>query len=100
MPVLDIIEVVSNEMSFADAQEYMCTSGKKKTPSKENNGETVSFKKIKQPNKPKTPQKKLTAGNFHPPINDDECPIHGGHVWSKCFDNPNGKNYKPRGQDE
>jgi hypothetical protein len=76
MPLSDIIEFMSNEKSFADAQESICTSDKKKTPSKENNGETVSFKKRKQSNKYNTPQKKKYTGNFHPPTNDDECPIH------------------------
>jgi hypothetical protein len=29
------------------------------------------------------------------PSPDDDCPIHGGHLWRKCNQNPRGDNYEP-----
>jgi hypothetical protein len=29
------------------------------------------------------------------PSPDDDCPIHGGHLWRKCNQNPRGDNYNP-----
>jgi hypothetical protein len=45
MPLADIIESLSNEKSFADAQGSMHTSDKKKTLSKENNGKLFLLRK-------------------------------------------------------
>jgi hypothetical protein len=95
-PLPDIIKFMSNKKSFADAQDLTKPSDKKKTPSKDNNGDN-GFKKRKQLFKNGTPQKKLNDNRT--PGSEDECPIHGGHTWSKCFDNPNGNNFKPRDQD-
>jgi hypothetical protein len=92
----DIIEFMSNEKSFADAQDTTRTL-EKKTPKKEN-GDSGSFKKRKS-NQKTPPNKKQRVGFKGALQNDDECPIHGGHKWFKCFDNPTGDNYKPRGQD-
>jgi hypothetical protein len=93
----DIIEFMSNEKSFADAQDSTKPPDKKKAPGKDTNGDN-GFKKRKQPFSKHTPQKKRNGNRT--PSNEDECPIHGGHPWSKCFDNPNGTNFKPRNQDE
>lgn len=98
-PLSQIIEFMANEKSFADAQDPSRNLDKKKTPNKDEGSKpTGSFKKRKSSLKSNTPYKKQRQ-NFHPPSSDDECPIHGGHRWSKCFDNPNGDSYKPRGQD-
>jgi len=29
-------------------------------------------------------------------LNDDTCPVHGGHKWRECFLNPHGDDYRPR----
>jgi hypothetical protein len=94
--LLDIIEFMSNENIFADAQDSTKPPDKKKAPGKDANRDN-SFKKRKQPFSKNTPQKKRNGNRT--PSNEDECPIHGGHPWSKCFDNPSGNNFKPRNQD-
>jgi hypothetical protein len=99
-PLSEIIEFMSNEKSFADAQDPSRNQDKsKKTPSKEEGSKSSSSFKKRKTSYKSTPQKKYNKGNFQAPTSDDECPIHGGHRWSKCFDNPNGESYKPRGQD-
>jgi hypothetical protein len=92
----DIIEFMSNEKSFADAQDPARTKDKKKAPVAT---KSLSFKKRKSSNSRNsfTPQKKRNTESRGALSNDDECPIHGGHCWQKCFDNPNGDSYKPRG---
>jgi hypothetical protein len=97
MALSDIIEFMSNEKIFADAQDTTPTLEKK--PPKKENGDSSSFKKRKH-NEKKPPHKKERIGFKGAPQNDDECPIQGGHKWLKFFDNPNGDSYKPRGQDE
>ena len=98
-PLSKIIEFMSNEKSFADAQDPTRNTDKKKNHNKEDGPKNPSsLKKRNFSSKFGTPQKKQCQG-FNPPTSDDEYPFHGGHRWSKCFDNPNGDSYKPRGAD-
>lgn len=77
-----IVTYMENEKSFA-AKEHEAGKKRKSTESKKQGGKTLGSKKQKgrpQPN--------------------DPCPLHplNNHKWGKCFDNPDGKNYRPRNQ--
>jgi hypothetical protein len=98
-PLSDIIEFMSNEKLFADTQNSARALDKKKPFQQKDDSGAGSFKKRKfEKGKNKnTPYKKVKETNGLKP--DSECPIHGGHPWNKCFDNPQGENYKPRGAD-
>jgi hypothetical protein len=97
-PLSDIVEFMSNEKSFADSQDTTRNAEKKKTFSTTKESRWDSSKKRKASNgKGKSA---LKQGKTHEGLKpDSECPIHGGHAWSKCFDNPNGESFKPRGSD-
>jgi len=88
----DIIEFMSNEKIFADAQ----NSNKEKKPfsTKDKNGD--SYKKRLANGKQKFGSAKRTKTSHGEAKPDSECPIHGGHPWSKCYQNPSGDNFKPR----
>ena len=85
----DIIEFMSNEKIFADAQN--ANKDKKKPFSTKDN----SFKKRKANGKTKFDSNKRAKEAHGDTKPNAECPIHGGHPWIKCFNNPSGDNYKP-----
>jgi hypothetical protein len=89
-PLSDIIEFMSNEKIFADAQ----NSNKEKN--KPFSTKETYDKKRKANGKQKFGNHKRTKESHGETKPDSECPIHGGHPWSKCFNNPSGDNYKPR----
>jgi hypothetical protein len=95
----DIIEFMSNEKIFADTQHTTrnLDNKKKSFSNKESSGD--SFKKRKSHGKSKFSSKRVKDSNVASLKPDTECPIHGGHPWVKCFDNPQGESYKPRGSD-
>ncbi|MGH7954910.1 MAG: hypothetical protein ACREOZ_03000 [Gloeomargaritales cyanobacterium] len=37
----------------------------------------------------------MSATAKFPLDNNEECPIHGGHKWGKCYENRFGENFKP-----
>jgi hypothetical protein len=92
-PLSDIIEFMSNEKLFADTQSSACALDKKNHFQTKDNS---SFKKQKydKDKKANVPYKKIKGLPGLKP--DSECPIHGGHPWNKCFDNPQGEICKPR----
>jgi hypothetical protein len=97
----DIVEFMSNEKLFADTQSNARNADKKKPfQTKEDSGsykkrKFSSGKRVHNSTK-KSKDSNIPHGSLKP---DSECPIHGGHQWSKCFDNPNGDSFKPRGPD-
>jgi hypothetical protein len=95
----DIVEFMNNEKIFADSQDTSKTTDKKKASNSFKDSRSDSSKKRKTYNEKRAAHAnkkgKITEG-LKP---DSECPIHGGHPWVKCFDNPTGENYKPRGSD-
>ena len=95
----DIVEFMSNEKSFADTQESTRAVSEKKKPFPTKDSRGDSFKKRKYANEKRAnaPYKRNKENDGLKP--DSECPIHGGHPWNKCFDNPNGDSFKPRGPD-
>jgi hypothetical protein len=95
----DIVEFMNNEKIFADSQDTT-KNGDKKKPSnsfKDSHSDQSKKRKAYMDKRASHAHKKgkITEG-LKP---DSECPIHGGHPWNKCFDNPTGENYKPRGSD-
>jgi hypothetical protein len=94
-PLADIIEFMSNEKLFADTQNAARMSDKKKPY--QASEDTSKNKRKTYGKKPYVPAKR--SKEFHGIKPDTVCPIHGGHQWVKCFDNPNGDSFKPRGAD-
>jgi hypothetical protein len=100
----EIVEFMSNEKLFADTQNATRAFEKKKPfqTNKEDSGGSFKKRKYSSGKKPYVHNKKpkeyhgTPGGSLKP---DSECPIHGGHPWMKCFDNPNGDSFKPRGPD-
>jgi hypothetical protein len=96
----DICEFMSNEKLFADTQTLVRDTKKKPFPKEENpNGGTFKKRKYEKGSKKGNSSYKKHKEFTGPPKPESECPIHGGHPWLKCFDNPQGENYKPRGAD-
>ncbi len=81
---------MSNEKIFADAQN---SNKEKKKPF---STKEPYDKKRKANGKQKFGNHKRTKESHSETKPDSACPIHGGHPWSKCFNNPSGDNYKPR----
>jgi hypothetical protein len=92
----DIIEFMSNEKLFADTQNSARVLDKKK-PFVAKDDSTFKKRKYDKGKKTNVPYKKNKESPSLKP--DSECPIHGGHPWNKCFDNPQGENFKPRNAD-
>ena len=92
-PLSDIIEFMSNEKLFADTQNSARALEKKK-PKDDSGAGSFKKRKFEKGKTKSTPYKKVKETTGLKP--DSECPIHGGHQWIKCFDNPQGENFKPR----
>jgi hypothetical protein len=94
----DIIEFMSNEKIFADSH-HLTKNDNQKKPFSHKDSLGDPNKKRKGNGKSKSFTKRVKATNHVSLGPDSECPIHGGHIWNKCFDNPNGDSFKPRGAD-
>jgi hypothetical protein len=84
---------MNNKKIFVDAQNTTRNAQDKNNPFSTRDD---SFKKRKVNGKQRNGTHKGTKelhGALKP---DSECPIHGGHLWVKCFDNPNDNSFKPR----
>jgi hypothetical protein len=89
-PLSHIIEFMSNKKLFADMQNLAHTLDKKKPFNQKDDSSQGSFKKRKQ--RANVPHKR--SKEWHGLRPDLECPIHGGHLWNKGFDNPQDDSYK------
>ncbi|MGH7974358.1 MAG: hypothetical protein ACREBR_02435, partial [bacterium] len=74
--------------------------GSKKIKDKKSDGSSKtdsndSQKKKKRQTKPKKTNSSSGKQRRNRLDNAEECPIHGGHKWGKCFENRFGDNYKP-----
>jgi hypothetical protein len=100
IPLSDIVEFMSNEKSFADSQDTTQTGdGKKKSSNGFKDPRAESYKKRKSFNDRRSHQEQQKGKPADGLRSDSECPIHGEHPWNRCFDNPSGTNYKPKGPD-
>jgi hypothetical protein len=95
----DIIEFMSNKKIFADSHHAVKNLDNKKNTFSNKEADGEHHKKRKGNGKPQYHVKRVKSTNHASLGPESECPIHGGHAWIKCFDNPNGTNFKPRGSD-
>jgi hypothetical protein len=86
----DIIKFMSNKKIFANAQNL--NKDKKKHFSTKDHYD----KKRRTNGKHKFGNHKCIKEAHGETKPDSECPIHQGHLWIKCYNNPNGDTYKPR----
>jgi hypothetical protein len=108
--LLELQNFMSNEKTFADGT----TTGNKTTTNRNNlpyYNNQEAHRNIARPNAQFQHRNKRTFNRGHPPHpskrkfygkrptwandgNDSMCRKHGGHLWSNCRDNPNGRNYR------
>lgn len=83
----DLVTFMQNEKAFADEDK-----AKKRGA---NEGDHLVNKLGK--NKSKNKKQKSNPHNLNSKVQpNDTCPLHGGHPWKDCFDNPHGSKYRPR----
>jgi hypothetical protein len=95
--LLDICKFMSNEKLFADTHNSARDKKKPFMQKEESTHGTFKKRKHDKGKKVNTQYKKNKESTALKA--ESECPIHGGHPWIKCFDNPQGNNYKPCGAD-
>jgi hypothetical protein len=95
-PLSDIIKFMSNKKLFADSTKNLaCALDKKEPLTSKDDTAQGSFKKRKHDKGKRANVPYKRNKEFHSLKPDLECPIDGGHPQNKCFNNPQGKSYKP-----
>ncbi len=93
-PLSNIIKFMSNKKIFADAQNTAINANNKNESFSNKDCFGDFPKKRKGTGKQKYLPKHSKDSNSPSIKPDTECPIHGGHPWVKCFDNPHGNSFK------